>query len=262
MQANSAITPPFDLAAALARLSLQDLLGLQAAGREVQECRRVLSKAELNVVGEVLKGQGEFMELEHYPTDDVFDTETYGQYYYHSHRGDALEHGHFHTFLRAGGMPAGVTPVAYAGQEPWPLGDDALAHLAAVSMDAYGEPIGLFTVNRWVCADTWYAADDVIRMSKRFKIDHAFPSWPVNRWLTAMMALYAPQLEWLLHARDAAVADWAAQHPGRDVYEDRELEITSHLPLSVESQIAAIEAALARLAGLRPTPNRLGTLPC
>lgn len=251
MQTNPVVTNPFDLETALARLSAQDLRGLQAAGREVQECRRVLRKAELNVVGEVLKGQGDFLEQAHYPTDDVFDTETCGQYYYHSHRGDALEHGHFHTFLRAGGMPGGITPVAYSGDEPWPLGQDALAHLAAISMDAYGEPIGLFTVNRWVCADTWYAADDVIDMARRFKIDHAFPSWPVNRWLSAMVALFAPQLEWLLHARDAAMRDWASRHPERDVYEDRALEITSHLPLGVESQIAAVEAALTRLGALR-----------
>lgn len=234
----------FDLDIVLRQLSIPELQGLQAAGREAQECRRVLHKVDLNVVGEVLKGQGDFLENEHYPNDDVFDSETHGQYYYHSHRGAELEHGHFHTFLRAGGMPIDANPVAYSGLEDWPAGDDALAHLVAISMDAYGEPIGLFTVNRWVCADTWYAADDVIRMAKRFGIDHAFPSWPVNRWLTAMVALYTPQLEWLLHARDATMTDWKSSHPDRDVYEDRELEITSYLALSVESQVGAIDAEL------------------
>lgn len=235
----------FDLGAALARLSNESLLGMLAAALEVQECRRVLRKAGLNLVGEVLKGQGDFLEHEHYPRDDVFDAETHGQYYYHSHRGDGLEHGHFHTFLRAAGMPADAAPVTYSGAESWPAGPNALAHLAAISMDAYGEPIGLFTVNRWVCADTWYAAPDVIGMADRFRIDHAFPSWPVNRWLSAMMVLHAPQLEWLLHARDAAVSTWASAHPDRDVFEDRELEITSELPLALEGQLAAIQAELA-----------------
>ena len=121
-----------------------------------------------------------------------------------------------------------------------------MSHLVAIGMDDYGEPIGLFTVNRWVCGDTWYSAADVIRMAMSFRIDHAFPSWPVNRWLTAMLALYLPQIEWLLQARDAAVAAWAKRHPGRDVFEDRTLEITSELPLSIDEQIAALDALLAR----------------
>lgn len=84
---------------------------MRAVGQKVFECYRVLEKAGLNVVGEVLKVQGDFVEMEHYPRDDVFDAETHGQYYYHAHRGGDVEHGHFHTFLRAGGMPAGVAPL-------------------------------------------------------------------------------------------------------------------------------------------------------
>jgi hypothetical protein len=69
--------------------------------------------------------------------------------------------------------------------------------------------------------------DDVIRMLDRFEVDHANPSWPANRWLTAMLRLFRPQIEALILARDAALADWARTHPGKDVFEDRELEITS-----------------------------------
>ena len=110
----------------------------------------------------------------------------------HAHRG-AAEHGHFHTFLRAGGMPDGVVPAqAEAASESWPAGDEAISHLIAVSMDAWGEPIGLFACNRWVTGESWYAAEDVIRMLDRFEIDHAWPSWPANRWLGAMLRLYRP----------------------------------------------------------------------
>ena len=137
-----------------------------------------------------------------------------------------------------------MVPVPYAGAEPWPAGDAALSHLIAISMDAYGESIGLFTVNRWVTGDAWYAAGDVVRMLDRFAIDHANPSWPTNRWLTAMLRLFRPQIEVLLFERDAALADWARGHPGQDVFEDRELEITSQAAVSVEEQIAAVEAAL------------------
>lgn len=93
-----------------------------AAGKEIRECYRVMEKANLNIVGEVLRGQGDFVELEHYPQDDVFDSETCGQYYYHAHRGNEAEHGHFHVFLRAGAMPAGSEPIDYPlASESWPM---------------------------------------------------------------------------------------------------------------------------------------------
>ena len=93
-----------DFLPALDALDHATRLALFEAGVEVLECRRVLVRGGLNVVGEVLRGQGDFVEMEHYPRDDVFDADSHAQYYYHAHRGTA-EHGHFHTFLRAAGMP-------------------------------------------------------------------------------------------------------------------------------------------------------------
>ncbi len=233
----------------LKSLSRGALEGMLAAGEEAIECRRVLVDAGLNVVGEVLRGQGEFIEYEHYPKDDVFDAHSHAQYYYHAHRGDAGEHGHFHTFLRAPGMPAGIAPVASHGAEPWPQGDRALAHLVAISMDAWGEPVALFAVNRWVTGDTWYRAADVIRMVDRFVIDHAWPSWPVNRWIGAMLRLFRPEIEALLRQRDRVIAAWAAEHPGSDPLEDRALEVTGRLAVSVEARVRSLRRALAQPAG-------------
>lgn len=223
----------------------EDLEVMLAAGYEVRECFRVLGKVGLNVVGEILKDQGTFYEMQHYPRGDVFDPETHSQYYYHAHRPESGEHGHFHTFLRAGGIPKGIRPAPYAGSAPRPLGREALAHIVAISMDRHGFPTHLFTTNRWVTGETWYRAEDVIAMIDRFAIDHAWPSWPTNRWITAMLQLFRPQIAHLLRERDRVVAEWAARHPDRDVYEDRALEITSILSISVERQIAALERRLA-----------------
>ena len=44
-------------------------------------------------------------------------------------------------------------------------------------------------------------------MVDRFCIDHANPSWPTNRWITAMMRLFKPQITALLTHRDAVVAN-------------------------------------------------------
>ena len=222
------------------------LESMAAAGLEVRECLRVLEKADLNPVGEVLRGHGTFTELEHYPPDDVFDQDTHAQYYYHAHRGMPGENGHFHTFLRAPGMPPSMKPVAYSGSEPWPTGDQALSHLIAISMDAYGLPIGLFAVNRWVTAEAWYDAEDVIEMLDRFVIDHAFPSWPVNRWIGAMIRLFRPQIEALIRHRDASVAAWKHAYPDVDAFEDRRLEVTGELRISIDDQISSARSALAQ----------------
>jgi hypothetical protein len=214
------------------------------AGARILECYRVLRKGGLNVVGEMLRDQGTFYEFEHYPKDDVFDQDTHSQYYYHAHRTGAGEHGHFHLFIRQPGMSEGVFPVAYEGKEKWPTGDKALSHLVAVSMDAYGFPRGLFATNRWVTAEAWYRAEDVIGMLDRFRIDHAFPSWPVNIWLSNLLILFRPEVDRLLRERDEVVAQWQKDHPGVDVYEDRALDITGYLPIDVEARIREIMAAL------------------
>lgn len=214
------------------------------AGVEVLECYRLLNKTGANVVGQVLAHQGTFYEWNHYPEGDVYDNETHSQYYYHAHRGSAGEHGHFHTFLRAKGMPPDVEPAPYEGDQPRPTGTDAIAHIVAISMNAPGFPIGLFTTNRWVTGETFYSADDVIAMLDRFSIEHTFPCLASNIWITNMLRLFRPQIVTLLRLRDEAVAGWAARHPDRDVYEDRDLEITSRMAVSVEDQIAAIRKAL------------------
>lgn len=213
-----------------------------AAGRDIQECYRVMEKADLNVVGEVLRGQGDFVELDHYPVDDVFDKETFSQYYYHAHRGGDIEHGHFHTFLRADGMPAGSKPIDYrTATQPWPSGKDAICHLIAISMDAWGHPIGLFCTNRWVTGEAWYPAQQVIAMLDRFAIDHAFPNWSVNCWLSAMLRLFRPHIESLVRQRDAVLDEWQRRHPTFDVFEDRTLEIASYLPISVDRLLVELE---------------------
>ncbi len=227
-------------------LPVARLTAMRQAGEEVLECYRVLTKIDANIVGEVLKGQGTFYEWDHYPEGDVYDRETHSQYYYHAHRGAHGEHGHFHTFLRQKGMPSGVAPVAHDGEAEWPIGDEQLSHLVAISMDKKGFPTHLFTTNRWVTGESFYDAADVIRLLDRFAMDHAWPSWPTNRWITAMIVLFRPQIEQLLRERDTAIADWRRAHAGTDAFEDRDLEITSMMPVSVGHQVKQVAKALNR----------------
>lgn len=217
-----------------------------AAAEELLNVYRVIAKTEDNIVGLLLKQSETFYEWDHYPKGDVYDPQTHSQYYYHAHRGATGEHGHFHTFLRARGMQPEVRPLPLERDEPWPAGNDALAHLVAVSMNAFGVPTHLFSTNRWVTGETLYGAHDVIAMLDRFEMDLIWPEWPVNRWLSALMVLFRPQVEALLHRRDAVIRDRLEKADGADVLEDRELEITALTMIDADSQIAAIRARLGQ----------------
>ena len=228
-------------------LSRADLEAMDAAGEQINDCYRLLKKGSINIVGECLKDQGTFFQMEHYPQGDVYDSETFAQYYYHNHREDMDEHGHFHTFMRAGGINAGTKPVPYDGEVKWELGKDAVSHVICISMDKAGFPIGLFATNRWVTGETWYKSEDVVTMLDNWVIDHAFPNLSVNLWITGMMRLFRPQIVELLHHRDQVVQSWADENTDNDVFEDRKLEVTGEMPISVEKQHELVKTALSKM---------------
>ncbi|TDX28358.1 hypothetical protein DFO67_11058 [Modicisalibacter xianhensis] len=207
-----------------------DLRRMHEAAREALECQRVLKKVGLNLVGELLKGQGSFLEYNHYPQGDVYDRETGSQYYYHAHRGEP-EHGHFHVFHR---------PVE--DNRPGQVANPT--HIVAISMDAWGEAIGLFTTNRWVTAERWRNAEATLKLAREFKIDHAWPSWPTNRWLSAMIIAFYPYIEMLTWHRDREI-----HHLERSglkvILENREIEIIGQLPISLVDWEARLSARLS-----------------
>lgn len=252
----------------LSRWGRAELEAMAAAGDEIRECCRVLAKSGDTVVSEALRGAAGFYVWNHYPPGDVYDAATHTQYFYHAHpesERTAREHGHFHTFLRPRGMPPGARPLmmpelAIADAPAAPAGpavpqpdqgadNDELSHLIAIAMDTDGEPIRLFTTNRWVTGEAWYAADDVVPMLDRFVIDLARPSWPLNRWITAMFRLFRPQMAELIGARDEAVMSWRRRHRGKvHVFEDRRLEIASAVDIDVAEHIRRVNLALRQVA--------------
>lgn len=224
-------------------LSPEHLIAMREAGLQILECYRVLKKSADNIVGEILRGNEPFIELDHYPPGDIYDPASHSQYYYHAHREG--EHGHFHTFLREKGMTSDLRPIEQSQMDYMDEREDTICHLIAISMDNAGYPRSLFTTNRWVTAENWYAADDTIAMLDAFEIDLVPPSWPVNIWLTAMVKLFKPQIAELIKERDRAIDSWRQNHSEQDVFEDRRLEITSEQPISVETQILAVNKALS-----------------
>jgi hypothetical protein len=191
----------------------------------------------------------------------VFDSTSHAQYFFHAHTRDSQppsERGHFHTFLRAEGMPGGVAPlllpelavadVAALPPQAAPLkrGErDEVSHLIAIAVDLRGEPIRLFTTNRWVTGETWYRAEDVTRMLDRFVIAESEPCAALNRWVGAMIHLFRPQIAALLQARDETVMAWRRRRRTH-VFEDPRLEITSSLDIQLDAQLALVDRARDR----------------
>jgi hypothetical protein len=239
----------------------------------ISDCRRELAARNRNIVSEVL-ADTLASEWRHYPDGEVYDPKSHAQYFYHTHPVSGRpvrEHGHFHTFLRADGMPVGAAPlilpeIAVANvpslppQAP-PLKHgtrEEVSHLVAIAVDSQGEPIRLFTTNRWVTGETWYRADDVIGMLDRFAIFEIEPSETLNRWISAMLRLFRPQIAALLRMRDENVMAWRRRRRTY-VFEDPALEITSSVDISLENQLAFLDRV--RSESFARTPPRVPVLP-
>ncbi len=253
------------------------------AAAVLRECRDALARANSTILHEATGAAGDIAPWRRYPEGEVYDPQTHCQYFYHSHsapepagnsesagNSEPAEHGHFHLFLRADGLPAGMTPlvlpelaVADAPLPPQsaPLkrgGRDEVVHLVALALDARGEPVRLFTTNRWVTGETWYRAEDVIRMLDGFQVNGEGSGGLLNRWLTAMVQLFQPEIGVLLRHRDRAVTDWRWRWRS-NVFEDPRLEITSSFAIDLDARLAVAEDrgvepgfSAAAPAGYRP----------
>lgn len=235
-------TPPVDLGA----LDLGQLEWMRSAGFEAMACQRALAKTGDSILGDLLRfGPPDPAPFDHYPAQDVFDPEFYAQFYYHRHpdgQGWPDEHGHFHLFVRGPGQPIGAEPVSVPG-EPVPGLDDRVGHIVALGLDTAGLPHRLFATNRWVTSETWMPSQAVVAMADGFCVDHAKPSWPLNRWVTAMVRLFHPQIAALAAARDRELDQLTRDRPLADVFEDREIEVLAWMPIDIDRQIEAVNRA-------------------
>ena len=238
------------------RVSRLDIEQMAFAAAAIRDCRRELAARNTTLVDEIIPGRAAVCEWQRYPDGEVYDPNSHAQYFFHMHQGSgrqAQEHGHFHTFLRAEGMPGGLAPLllpelAVANVVPLapqaaPLKRgtrDEVSHLIAIAIDVRGEPIRLFTTNRWVTGEAWYRAEDVILMLDRFVSAETQPHALLNRWIAAMIQLFRPQIAALLRARDETVMGWRRRRRTQ-VFEDPRLEVTSGLEIALEAQLALVD---------------------
>ena len=186
--------------------------------------------------------EGESNFWKHYPENDARDRDTKSRWYYHVHApGDREpdEHGHFHLFLHRTQLAEGSVPSVMP-----PEGEDAKAHVTHIiglSIDYRGIPRSWFATNRFVTNEFLYPADVMIDHLPLYMVDNTAEDSLVNRFVTAMVALYRDEIAELLRARDARQAELVEQH-GEAAFEKQSgEEVLASIPIDLDAKIESLD---------------------
>ncbi|MFA6302866.1 MAG: hypothetical protein WC627_07010 [Legionella sp.] len=212
---------------------------LDHAAQVLHAQQQMITPKGKNILHYTLKKKSRHISMNHYPKGDRIDHSTGAQYFYHCHREnlESTEHGHFHCFMRYKHIPKSIKPLPLSD---WDLFiDNPMTHLVAIAMNIHGQPIRLFTVNRWVTSETWYEAHHAPKLVKRFKMNLTDdPYWQVlDKWVEGMMQLFAPQIAWLQQARDVKIHEYSLQHGIDNPYIDENLEDLSEISINLQDQV-------------------------
>lgn len=214
-------------------------LMLGHASQVLEAQQKMCTNKGKNILHYTLKKKRKYERLSHYPKGDRIDRGTGAQYFYHCHREnfDSLEHGHFHCFLRYKHIPKRIKPTPLSDWDKY--FDNPMAHLVAIALNQFGQPIRLFTVNRWVTSEVWYDAQHIPTFLKRFKMTLTDDSyWVVlDQWIEGILHLFAPQISWLHQARDKKIEHYINTNINGNPYMDYELEELSEINIDLKNQI-------------------------
>lgn len=190
----------------------------------------------------VLPEGGDSHFWKHYPEKDARDAKTKSRWYYHVHAPgsrDKDEHGHFHLFLHRTQLPEGLEPKVWP-----PQGEDCKAHVTHIiglSIDTVGIPRAWFTVNRFVTNEFLFPADVMIEHLPDFNVDQTKEDDLVNRFVTAMVALYREEIAELLRERDVRHAELFAEHGERAYEKESGVEVLSQFPIDLDAKISSLD---------------------
>ncbi len=224
----------------LSRTKRQSLL--VCAERALSAQQSMTTTTGQHIVHYTLQEHDKHVRMQHYPHGDRIDKQTGAQYFYHCHREnyEQLEHGHFHCFMRYGQISKRIKPTPLPDWDKYI--DNPMTHLVAISMSQYGQPIRLFTVNRWISSEIWYDSKHISTHLNRFKMSLTdSPYWQIlDRWVESILSLFSPQIIWLHQQRDQMIQILQTQRDPsatESIYEDRTIEELSSIDINIETQI-------------------------
>lgn len=187
----------------------------------LSRCLLEMAKAETNPVLEIIKSELPLKEDKKYPANLLQFNHMGWRAYYHCHPSTRTgnhrfkgEHGHFHLFIRTQESP-----------EKW-------SHLAALSMDNMGQPLGWFTVNHWVTGEEWESSHHLVQYLKNIPFDAQ--NTLVECWLLSFLHISRETVEDVVHERDKIIEKKQIENEGLDIKKDKELYLLSEKAISLE----------------------------
>jgi hypothetical protein len=170
-------------------LAAQELANIQM---RYAESGRTLNEAALG-------GASDFIEWQHYPSNDLVDVHSGYEFYYHSHSAEEMpqgEHGHFHVIKRDA---------------------NSFHHLVGIALNRQGLPVRLFTTNQWVTGEDMINSNLVIKSLSEFQMLIKGRMAPVSKWVGACLHLFAAEIEALILERDQKIAQMIAKQGSREI---------------------------------------------
>ena len=209
------------------------------AQRVLQSQQQIQSLDGKTILHYTLNGEPIHEQMSHYPPGDRIDHTTGAQYFYHCDREnqEEEEHGHFHCFLRHKQIPKRIKPTPLPDWDKYI--DNPMTHVVAIAMNRFGQPMRLFSVNRWVTSEIWYDAHHTSNFIKRYKMtkdDSAY--WQIlDQWIENMLRLFSPQIEWLNHQRDNVIKSHITKNPETNPFNDPSIEVLTDIKIDLTQQI-------------------------
>ena len=205
-----------------------------------------MAAQKTNVVLELLGNIGHLETGRPYPETGLLFAADRWRAFYHCHEATSMhqkEHGHFHIFTA--------------------IGNQAWAHVAGLSIDAEGQPLQWFTVNRWVTDGPWLERDRLLSQLKTAAADSGEESL-AGRWLVALLQLYHDTLNGLLIRRDEQIQLKLKGRSKIEALDDRDIYTLATQSIDLQSMLekhllqnACADAEPGRHAARNPVCNSI-----
>ena len=95
--------------------------------------------------------------------------------------------------------------------------------------------------NRFVTNEFLYPADVMIDHLPEYMVDNTAEDDQVNRFLTAMVALYRNEIAELLHQRDKALIELVKEHGDAAFEKASGVEVLAQIPIDLDAKIETID---------------------
>lgn len=201
------------------RLANRETPELAGDGRGLLACLQALGTKRSNPVLDLLGPTEHIEAVVKYPEIPLRFGETNWRAFYHCHaypHRSEDEHGHFHVFAQISSQDRSLAD--------W-------AHVVALAVDRFGQPLRWVAVNRWVTGGGWRTAHTLAQRLTKIAI---LPGITLaERWLLLMLRVYRHEIGALLEQRDRYLTKIKGDNTVADMLEDRELYTLAERPIDL-----------------------------